>query len=40
MKNTVYNLIKENEGIIYKLASKYSSYYELDDLYRCMAAGF
>ena len=28
------NLILENEGLIYKIISKYQNYFELDDLYQ------
>jgi len=39
MKDKVYIRIKENEGLIYKLASKYSTYYNIDDLYQAGCIG-
>ena len=39
MKDMVYLKIKENENLIYKLASRYSSYYNIDDLYQAGCIG-
>lgn len=34
-----YDIIHDNEGIIYKIASKYSKYYNIDDLYQVGSIG-
>ena len=39
MKDMVYLKIKENERLIYKLASRYSNYYNIDDLYQAGCIG-
>ena len=39
MKDIVYSKIKENENLIYKIASKYSNYYNIDDLYQAGCMG-
>lgn len=39
MNEKIYALIKENESLIYKMASKYSSYYNIDDLYQAGCIG-
>jgi len=37
--NEVYNAIKDNEHLIYKLASNYSDYYNINDLYQAGCIG-
>ena len=39
MKEKIYLKIKENENLIYKLASKYKNYYNFDDLYQAGCIG-
>ena len=39
MNDIVYLKIKENENLIYKIASKYSNYYNIDDLYQAGCMG-
>lgn len=39
MKKDIYSLIKDNEGLIYSIASKYSNYYNLEDLYQAGSIG-
>lgn len=39
MKDMVYLKIKENENLIYKIASKYRNYYNIDDLYQAGCMG-
>ncbi len=39
MKEKIYLKIKENENLIYKLASKYKDYYSIDDLYQAGCVG-
>lgn len=39
MNTQVYLKIKENENLIYKIASKYSNYYNIDDLYQAGCMG-
>lgn len=39
MKKDIYSLIKDNEGLIYSIASKYSNYYNLEDLYQTGSIG-
>ena len=33
------NIILENENLIYKIISKYSTYYDIDDLYQVGVMG-
>lgn len=37
--NDITSIIKENEGLIYKIISKYQNYFELDDLYQVAVIG-
>ena len=39
MNDIMYELIKANEGLIYKIASKYSKYYNIEDLYQVGSIG-
>ena len=39
MSEKYLTLIKESEGLIYKIASKYSMYYSIDDLYQVGSIG-
>ena len=39
MNKNIESLIKENEGIIYKIASRYKDYYSIDDLYQAGCIG-
>lgn len=39
MSEKYLKLIKESEGLIYKIASKYSMYYSIDDLYQVGSIG-
>ena len=39
MSDKYLTLIKESEGLIYKIASKYSMYYSIDDLYQVGSIG-
>ena len=39
MNDEVYLSIKDNETLIYKIASKYSNYYNIDDLYQAGCVG-
>ncbi|MDY6071353.1 MAG: sigma-70 family RNA polymerase sigma factor [Bacilli bacterium] len=39
MSDKYLKLIKESEGLIYKIASKYSMYYSIDDLYQVGSIG-
>ena len=39
MNDIMYELIKANEGLIYKIASKYSKYYSIEDLYQVGSIG-
>ena len=39
MNDEVYLSIKDNENLIYKIASKYSNYYNIDDLYQAGCVG-
>lgn len=39
MKEAMYELIKANEGLIYKIASKYTKYYNIEDLYQVGSIG-
>ena len=39
MSNAIYQVIKENERLIYKLASKYTSHYNIEDLYQVGTIG-
>lgn len=39
MNDIMYELIKDNEGLIYKIASKYSKYYSIEDLYQVGSIG-
>ena len=39
MTNDIYLKIKENENLIYKIASKYSNEYSIDDLYQAGCIG-
>ena len=39
MSDIVYMKIKENESLIYKLASRYKDYYNIDDLYQAGCVG-
>ena len=37
--DNITNIIIENEGLIYKIISKYKNYFELDDLYQVAVMG-
>ena len=39
MMTNIETLIKENEGIIYKIASRYKEYYSIEDLYQAGCIG-
>ena len=39
MNEEIYNLIKENERLIYKIAKQYSTYSDLEDLYQVGSIG-
>lgn len=39
MKEAMYELIKANEGLIYKIASRYTKYYNIEDLYQVGSIG-
>ena len=39
MSDKYLTLIKESERLIYKIASKYSMYYSIDDLYQVGSIG-
>lgn len=39
MKDDITDIILENEGLIYKIISKYQGFFELDDLYQVAAIG-
>ena len=39
MRKNIEELIKQNSGLIYKIASKYSKYYPVEDLYQVGAIG-
>ena len=39
MNDIVYLKIKENENLIYKIASRYSNFYNIDDLYQAGCMG-
>ena len=40
MTETIEELITENKNFIYKIASKYSKYYNIEDLFQVGAIGF
>ena len=40
MTETIEELINENKNFIYKIASKYSKYYSIEDLFQVGAIGF
>ena len=37
--NDITKIIQENEGLIYKIISKYQNYFELEDLYQVAVIG-
>ena len=39
MRDIIYELIEANEGLIYKIASRYTRYYSIEDLYQVGSIG-
>ena len=38
-EDILYDLIKENENLVYKIASRYNNYYNIEDLYQVGVIG-